>query len=48
MMIGKLNGVGPIDNRLSNDKLHHFVKKNGHVTHDTYRVAERADMARNR
>ena len=23
----KLDGVGPVDNRPSNDKLHHFVKK---------------------
>ena len=23
----KLDGVGPFDNRLSNDKVHHFVKK---------------------
>ena len=24
----KLDGVGPVDNRPSPDKLHHFVKKN--------------------
>ena len=24
----KLDGVGPVDNRPSTDKLHHFVKKN--------------------
>ena len=27
MFIFKLDGVGPVDNRPSNDKLHHFVKK---------------------
>ena len=37
----KLDGVGPIDNRASTDKLNHFVKKKkltcymSHVTHDT-------------
>ena len=31
----KLEGVGPIDNRPSTVKLHHFVrKKKGHVTCD--------------
>ena len=30
----KLDGVGPVDNRPSTDKLHHFVQKK-HVTHDT-------------
>ena len=29
----KLGGVGPVDNRPSTDKLHHFKKKN--VTCDT-------------
>ena len=29
----KLDGVGPVDNRPSTDKLHHFVKKTN-VTHD--------------
>ena len=24
---GKLDGVGPVDNRPSTDKLHHFVRK---------------------
>ena len=24
----KLDGVGPVDNRPSTDKLHHFVRKN--------------------
>ena len=34
----KLDGVGPVDNRPSTDKLHHIVKKKikkiWHVTHD--------------
>ena len=36
----KLDGVGPVDNRPSSDKLHHFVqkkkkkKKKKHVTYD--------------
>ena len=31
----KLDGVGPVDNRLSKDKLKNFVKKNNrHVNHD--------------
>ena len=25
--VTKLDGVGPVDNRPSTDKLHHFVKK---------------------
>ena len=29
----KLDGVGPVDNRPSTNKLHHFVRKL-HVTHD--------------
>ena len=42
--IGKLDGVGPVDNRPSTDKLHHFVQKKEekkvtcdmrHVTCDT-------------
>ena len=42
----KLDGVGPVDNRPSTDKLHHFVKKNKtkkhgmwHMTCDTWHVA---------
>ena len=40
----KLDGIGSVDNRPSNDKLYHFVQKKfkinvtrdmGHVTHDT-------------
>ena len=27
MFIGKLDGVGPVDNRPSTDKLHQFVQK---------------------
>ena len=37
-VFGKLDGVGPVDNRPSTDKPHHFVKKNKnkeHVTCDT-------------
>ena len=38
----ELDGVGPVDNRPSTDKLHHFVrkkkKKKGHVTCDTWHV----------
>ena len=42
----KLDGVGPVDNRPSTDKLHHFVKKKEeekekkkwHVTCDTWHV----------
>ena len=36
----KLDGVGPVDNRPSTDKLHHFVKKNKkiNVTCDTLHV----------
>ena len=39
----KLDGVGPVDNRPSTDKLHHFVKKKmtcdmGHVTCDTWHM----------
>ena len=39
----KLDGVGPVDNRPSNDKLHHFVRKKKrkkllHVTCDTWHV----------
>ena len=40
----KLDGVGPIDNRPSTDKHHHFVrkrkkeKKKWHVTYDTWHV----------
>ena len=38
----KLDGVGPVDNRPSTDKLHHFVQKKKkknymrHVTRDTF------------
>ena len=36
MFFQKLDGVGPVDNRPSTDKLHHFVKKTKkHVTCDT-------------
>ena len=28
MSVEKLDGVGPVDNRPSTDKLHQFVKKN--------------------
>ena len=39
----KLDGVGPVDNRPSTNKLHHFVKKLKikklwHVTHDMWHV----------
>ena len=36
----KLDGVGPVDNRPSTNKLHHFVQKNKniHVPHDTWHV----------
>ena len=46
----KLDGVGPVDNRASTDKLHHFVRKKKtkkrkkmtcdmwHVTHDIWHV----------
>ena len=36
----KLDGVGPVDNRPSTDKLHHFVrkKKRKNVTHDMFHV----------
>ena len=27
IIVGKLDGVGPVDNRPSTDKLYHFVKK---------------------
>ena len=30
----KLDGVGPVDNGPSTDKLHHFVKKKENVTRD--------------
>ena len=30
----ELDGVGPVDNRPSTDKLHHFVKKNKEITRD--------------
>ena len=37
--IEKLDGVRPVDNRPSTDKLHHFVhKKKGHVTCDMWHV----------
>ena len=43
-VIWKLDGVGPVDNRPSTDKLHHFVRKKekkmtfdtSHVTGDTW------------
>ena len=36
----KLDGVGPVENRPSTDKLHHFVKKKEkiHVTYHTWHV----------
>ena len=45
----KLDGVGPVNNRPSTDKLHHFVRKNKkkiwhrtydmwHVTRDTWHI----------
>ena len=36
----KLDGVGPVDNRPSTDKLHHFVQKKRKkiVTHDMWHV----------
>ena len=34
----KLNGVGPVDNRPSIDKLHHIVKKQQHVRSDMWNV----------
>ena len=41
-IFNKLYGVGPVDNRPSTDKLHHFVKKEKkkklHVTCDTWHV----------
>ena len=43
MFSTKLEGVCPVDNRPSTDKLHHFVPKNKcdmrHVTRDMWRVA---------
>ena len=40
--LNKLDGVGPVDNRLSTDKLHQFVcifvRDTQHVTHDTWQV----------
>ena len=37
--ISQLDGVGPVDNRPSKDKLHHFVrKKKWHVTCDIWHV----------
>ena len=39
MIYWKLDGVGPVDNRPSTDKLHNFVwKKNRHVTCDMRNV----------
>ena len=45
VLLHKLDGVRPVDNRLSNNKLHHFVqrrrknkKKMWHVTCDTWHV----------
>ena len=36
--IEKLDGVGPVDNRPSPNKLHHFVKKKKNVTCDLWHV----------
>ena len=30
-LVSKLDGVGPVDNRPSTDKLHHFVEKKKNV-----------------
>ena len=42
LLVKKLEGVGPIDNRPSTDKVHHFVPKiiikKWHVTHDILHV----------
>ena len=42
----KLDGVGPVDNRPSTDKFHHFVRKKQqqkkHVTRDTSHVTHDA------
>ena len=40
LVLCKLDGVGPVDNRPSTDKLHHFVQINymWHVTHDTWHL----------
>ena len=36
LVVFKLDGVGPVDNRPSTNKLHHFVqKKMLHLTRDT-------------
>ena len=36
-LINKLDGVGPVNNQPSINKLHHFVKKKmWHVTRDMY------------
>ena len=42
-LLNKLDGVGPIDNTPSTNKLHHFVQKKkncdmGHVTRDMWHV----------
>ena len=43
-VLKKLDGVGPVDNKPSTDKLHNFVKKQTkkhdiwHVTHDMWQV----------
>ena len=34
----KLDGIGPVDNKPSTDKLHHFVQKKWHVTRDMWHV----------
>ena len=38
LILNKLDGVGPIDNRPYTDKLHHFVKKKKNVTCDTWHM----------
>ena len=35
MYAGKLDGVGPVDNRTSTNKLHHFVQKKNYIWHGT-------------
>ena len=35
VQLKKLDGVGPVDNRPSPDKLHNFVKKKKKITRDT-------------
>ena len=44
--VKKLDGVGPVDNRPSTDKLHHFVKKKKYMTYltcDTWHMTRESD-----